>query len=183
MQDNDLVSFRFFAFPASSFRTLHHRHALPAVSCAKLHKEKRTRAYRFSGGNPAFPAQWFYGLLPCSPRRRIRLVTVVGGLKACRSPVGSTSPPPSLTPATGARTTRLCRTQPAPFVLRAVVAHGSKARPATTLARRRFRVHRIPSRVRDDRERPSSRDGMARVVGVIWGKREAGIFSLLGLDG
>src|SRR5450759_4548499 len=22
----------------------------------------RTRAYRFSGGNPAFPAQWFYGL-------------------------------------------------------------------------------------------------------------------------
>jgi hypothetical protein len=27
--------------------------------CAK----KRTRAYRFSGGNPAFPAQWFYGLL------------------------------------------------------------------------------------------------------------------------
>src|ERR1700676_1339798 len=27
-------------------------------NCAK----KRTRAYRFSGGNPAFPAQWFYGL-------------------------------------------------------------------------------------------------------------------------
>jgi hypothetical protein len=26
--------------------------------CAK----KRTRAYRFSGGSPAFPAQWFYGL-------------------------------------------------------------------------------------------------------------------------
>src|ERR1700712_3358491 len=23
---------------------------------------KRTRAYRFSGGSPAFPAQWFYGL-------------------------------------------------------------------------------------------------------------------------
>ena len=26
-------------------------------------QEKRTRAYRFSGGIPAFPAQWFYGLL------------------------------------------------------------------------------------------------------------------------
>src|SRR5258705_12116413 len=25
--------------------------------------KKRTRAYRFSGGNPAFPAQWFYGVL------------------------------------------------------------------------------------------------------------------------
>src|ERR1035437_9466206 len=37
-------------------------HAAPAVSCATVHKRKRTRAYRFSGGNPAFPAQWFYGL-------------------------------------------------------------------------------------------------------------------------
>jgi len=27
-----------------------------------MHKEMRTRAYRFSGGSPAFPAQWFYGL-------------------------------------------------------------------------------------------------------------------------
>jgi hypothetical protein len=28
----------------------------------KMHKQKRTRAYRFSGSIPAFPAQWFYGL-------------------------------------------------------------------------------------------------------------------------
>jgi hypothetical protein len=28
----------------------------------KMHKQKRTRAYRFSGNTPAFPAQWFYGL-------------------------------------------------------------------------------------------------------------------------
>jgi hypothetical protein len=28
----------------------------------KLHKKMRTRAYRFSGEHPAFPAQWFYGL-------------------------------------------------------------------------------------------------------------------------
>src|ERR1700674_3961621 len=27
-----------------------------------VHKEVRTRAYRFSGEHPAFPAQWFYGL-------------------------------------------------------------------------------------------------------------------------
>ena len=25
-------------------------------------RKRRTRAYRFSGGSPAFPAQWFYGL-------------------------------------------------------------------------------------------------------------------------
>ena len=48
-----------------------------------MHKTKRTRAYRFSGGNPAFPAQWFYGflrallgdraLLPPSPPRSLLL--------------------------------------------------------------------------------------------------------------
>jgi hypothetical protein len=27
-----------------------------------VHKKMRTRAYRFSGEHPAFPAQWFYGL-------------------------------------------------------------------------------------------------------------------------
>src|SRR5260370_3845863 len=28
----------------------------------KVHKKMRTRAYRFSGEHPAFPAQWLYGL-------------------------------------------------------------------------------------------------------------------------
>jgi hypothetical protein len=32
-------------------------------------------------------------LIPCSPRRRIRLVTVADGLKDCPNPVGSTFPP------------------------------------------------------------------------------------------
>ena len=49
-------------------------------------------------------------LMPCSPRRRIRLVTVAAGLRLI-DPVGSTSPPPSLAPATGVGTTRFCRTQ------------------------------------------------------------------------
>ena len=43
--------------------------AAPAVSCANCTK-KRTRAYRFSGGNPAFPAQWFYGLYRALPGDR-----------------------------------------------------------------------------------------------------------------
>src|SRR6201746_2621924 len=43
------------------------RRGMPDARCTrglacKMDK-KRTRAYRFSGGNPAFPAQWFYGLL------------------------------------------------------------------------------------------------------------------------
>ena len=40
--------------------------AAPAVSCALMHKEMRTRAYRFSGNTPAFPAQWFDGLYALS---------------------------------------------------------------------------------------------------------------------
>jgi hypothetical protein len=40
--------------------------AAPAVSCARW-KRKRTRAYRFSGGNPTFPAQWFDGLWRALP--------------------------------------------------------------------------------------------------------------------
>ena len=41
----------------------------PRSRVQDVHK-KRTRAYRFSGGNPAFPAQWFYGLLRALPGDR-----------------------------------------------------------------------------------------------------------------
>ena len=44
-------------------------HAAPAVSRANCTK-KRTRAYRFSGGNPAFPAQWFTAYFALSPGDR-----------------------------------------------------------------------------------------------------------------
>src|SRR5260221_13957528 len=45
---------------------------MPGARCTrglvcKLHKEMRTRAYRFSGGNPAFPAQWLDGLCRALP--------------------------------------------------------------------------------------------------------------------
>src|SRR6185312_8204741 len=67
-----------------------------------------------------------------------------------------------LAPATGVRTTRFCRTLETSFVLRAFWyrSRGS-TRPATALARRRSRVHHIPSRVRDDRDTPllPERDG------------------------
>jgi hypothetical protein len=37
----------------------------------KSHKTKRTRVYRFSGGIPAFPAQWLYGLYRALPGDRL----------------------------------------------------------------------------------------------------------------
>src|SRR2546423_8432861 len=47
----------------------------PGARCTRglvcnVHKEMRTRAYRFSGNTPAFPAQWFYGLYRALPGER-----------------------------------------------------------------------------------------------------------------
>src|SRR5258705_8519901 len=87
--------------------------AAPAVSRAKLQK-KRTRAYRFSGGNPAFPAQWFYGLLRALP-----------GDQACLTP----SPAlliADLTPASGRRNHTT-----SPYANSAIV----KGTPASTASR------------------------------------------------
>ena len=47
--------------------------ALHPRSRAQLAHRKRTRAYRFSGNTPAFPAQWFYGLLRALPGERALL--------------------------------------------------------------------------------------------------------------
>jgi DNA-3-methyladenine glycosylase len=45
--------------------------AAPAVPCAICAQKTRTRAYRFSGNTPAFPAQWLYGLLRDLPGERL----------------------------------------------------------------------------------------------------------------
>src|SRR5258708_18596951 len=44
--------------------------ALHPRSRVQFAQRKRTRAYRFSGEHPAFPAQWFYGLLRALPGER-----------------------------------------------------------------------------------------------------------------
>src|SRR5882672_10652057 len=107
--------------------------AAPAVSCAKCTK-KRTRAYRFSGGNPAFPAQWFYGLLRALP-----------GDQACLTP-SSALLLADLTPASGRQNDTTW-----PYA-------SGRARLA------RCRVHRIPTRVRDVRETPLCGSGQGESV-------------------
>jgi hypothetical protein len=74
--------------------------AAPAVSCAKLCKE-RTRAYRFSGGTPTFPAQWLYGLYRALPGDRACLTPSPREYGFVR-PVGLAKPPRDLTPTTEA---------------------------------------------------------------------------------
>jgi len=83
-----------------------------------------------------------------------------------------------LTPATGARTTRLCRTQ---IKHRSSACHSSAhgpcrpALPSPDIARR-CRVHRIPSRVRDDRDTPLEWGGTADDIDLIWVKPEQKYF-------
>jgi hypothetical protein len=87
--------------------------AAPAVSCAKMHERKRTRAYRFSGGirpslRNGFTA--YSALSPatnscCHRRPRIDDFTHPGWARKTSA---------DLTSATDARTTRLHRTQRPP---------------------------------------------------------------------
>jgi len=63
--------------------------AAPAVSCAKLCKETHT-SIQVQRRQSGIPCAMALRLMLCSPRRRIRLVTVVGGLKVLSRPVGLT---------------------------------------------------------------------------------------------
>ena len=101
----------------------------PGARCTRglvcnVHKEKRTRAYRFSGNTPAFPAQWFYGLYRALPGDRAflspSLLRSVSFLKLDTS-IGVSGP------------------------------HDFAVRFSAALVSRACRVHRIPPRVRDDR--------------------------------
>src|ERR1700730_3505288 len=90
----------------------------------KLHIEKRTRAYRFSGNTPAFPAQWFTAYSALSSATGF-LATVISEI-----------PPANLTPASGRQD------------------HTTSPSASRAFRQRRIRVHRIPPHVRDDREPP-----------------------------
>ena len=91
-------------------------------------------------------------LMPCSPRRRIRLVTVAAGLMAETIRLDRDHHR-QLGTSNGCRDHTVL-----PYATSAVrPARRSSLtgdRPVNALARRRCRVHRIPSRVRDDRDTP-----------------------------
>jgi hypothetical protein len=123
--------------------------ALHPRSRVPMHmQKKRTRAYRFSGSSPAFPAQWLYGLFRALPGET-RL--------ACHRRRADTSAQFD-TSHWGVRTTRLCRTlQP----------RSSVAAFASTAPR---------PNVSDDGQRPLSRDGMAKIKQVICPRRKQKYF-------
>ena len=83
----------------------------PAVSCANSAEDTHT-SIQVQPEQPGIPCAMGLRLIPCSPWRRIPLASIAGGLKALRNPVGFRKTSAGLTPATGARTTRLCRPRP-----------------------------------------------------------------------
>jgi hypothetical protein len=91
--------------------------------------KKRTRAYRFSGGTPAFPAQWLDGLWRALPGDQICLSPSSREYGFVR-PVGLAKPPRHLTPTMRRQDHTLLPYALAPFVLRAGSSLTGPARPA-----------------------------------------------------
>src|SRR5258708_32278675 len=98
--------------------------------------------------------------MPRSPRRRLRLVTVAAGLMALRSGWIEIATD-SLAPATGVGTTRFCRTQQAPFGLRAN-ARSRSNRPATTFRADAAASTASPPALVTTRDRPPYRERTRR---------------------
>src|SRR6267142_2611752 len=108
-----------------------------SLVCDKKQTHERSH-HGHTGNHPAFPAQWFYGLLRALP-----------GDQACLTP----SPAlliADLTPASGRQN------------------HTTSPYAAARFVKRTARVHRIPPRVDDVAQRPSfgtGRDGYASDLG------------------
>ena len=129
--------------------------------CAK----KRTRAYRYSGDIPAFPAQWLYGLYRALPGDEFVLSPSLADQRLMK--LGwLTSNLRQLDTSNGCQDHTVLPYASAPFVLRAIRSLTENP-PCDHFARGRCRVHRILSRVRDDGQRPSEWDRMARFVQLI----------------
>ena len=151
--------------------------AAPAVSCARCTKKAHT-SIQVQRRQSGIPCAMALRLMPCSPRRRIPFCH-----RRCRLDDGYDSgwiisATDSLTSATDARTTRFCRTQPpcfaqglrrarAPFVLRAVARSRKPPCEQTCAPDAAASTASHPAFV-TTRDRPSCRNGMARVLNLIW---------------
>ena len=127
-------------------------------------------------------------LIPRSPRRRIRLVTVTGGLRSC-APGRARIASAGLAPATGARTTRLHRTNPlrpptpAKSAIRRVAPENrsrGSSRPATSSAPDAPRPPHPATNVCDDHDTPLDRTGREVII-LIFRIVKRNIFQFEGL--
>jgi len=119
--------------------------------------------------------QWFNGLFRALPGDRAFLSPSSAEMvlsKPGRADLTSAD----LTPASRRQDHTILPSAKAPFVSTPFDRSQAEARPAITSRAQRCRVHRIPPRVRDDRDTPLQRDETARDIEVIWVRRERKYF-------
>jgi hypothetical protein len=134
--------------------------AAPAVSRAKL-CEKTHTSIQVQRKHSGIPRAMALRLMPCSPRRRIRLVTVAGGLKAFVAPGWADQNLRRLDTSNGCQDHTVLPYASAPFVLRAVAR--SRKTALRTFAR--------PTLPRPPRPAPTFVTmANAPLLGTGWGK-------------
>jgi hypothetical protein len=168
----------------------------PGAHDTRSRAQKCTRRTAGAPEHPAFPAQWFYGLCRDLPGAEFLWPPSLTDWRLIESPVG----PDNLhqldtsngcqdhtvlpSAASSRHTPRPARMLPEEVSTEAFkrrsssrrpIAHGN-TRPATTRAPDAAASTATCPNVRDDGQRPSWRDGMAGVVGVIWVCHEAEYF-------
>ena len=121
-------------------------------------------------------------LITCSPRRSGFVCHRRPADDGFVRPVGLATPPRALTPTMRRQDHTLLPYAHAPFVLREGYAHGTYP-PCDFVSRRRCRVHRIPSRVRDVGQRPSYRERTRRACRDICPTSQAEYFCAKGWTG
>jgi hypothetical protein len=159
---------------------------MPGARCTrglvcKVAQKKAHTSIQVQRRQSGIPCAMVLRLMPCSPRRRILFVTVASGLRLVQARLGRRISA-GLTSATDARTTRFCRTQQAPFVLRAV--HRSRvllALRSTLRADAAASTASHPAFV-TTAKRPSCRERTGRAGRTDLPDGERGIFFATGLD-
>jgi len=143
-------------------RTMHPRSRVHLV-VVKAHEEQR--AHR---NHPAFPHAMVLTVCFVLPGDRALLPPSPCGLKVLSSPVEPNEPPLDLTPASRRQDHTTSPSASSAVVLHAANRSRRAIRPALASHAQHCCVHRIPSRVRDDRDTPLVWDETAAVIEVIW---------------
>src|SRR6202795_4190991 len=140
----------------------------PAASCAMIVVE-RTRVTTSTPESPDVPARnGFNGFLRALLGDRALLPPSPCGLKVLSSPVEPNEPPQDLTLASRRQDTTTSPSESSAVVLHAANRSRRAIRPALASHAQHCCVHRIPPRVRDDRDTPLVWDETAAVIEVIW---------------
>jgi hypothetical protein len=130
---------------------------------------KSTRVTTSTPKSPGIPARnGFNGFLRALPGDRALLPPSPCGLKVLSSPVEPNEPPQDLTPASRRQDHTTSPSASSAVVLHAANRSRRAIRPALASHAQHCCVHRISSRVRDDRDTPLVWDETAAVIEVIW---------------